>query len=779
MRNIMPVIAANLRKGKGQAISLLVFTLIAALLLSLGLLLMLDFGDFFDRRSEALHAPHYALVEETGLYTSAQEEYLRDHEGVTEVEHEQAVSFFTDISYGGGKAPAYLVFLDAGTRRSMNDLTLVEGEAPVGDKDICLPYLFKAGGGYGIGDDFTTNVGGRALTFKVSGFTEEILFGSFNNQLFQLYLSSLGYDALLALAPGAECVLLRARLNDPAKSEALHADCAKEFVSESDGSRYVISMNWSSAKRMRTLMSGVTSSILVVFASLIVLVSLLVVRFRIRNSIEEGMENVGALKAVGYTGRQLLWATVLQFLLIALVGVLAGIGLSYAVLPAVSHILEQQTALPWRQGFDATTSLLAFASILLAVLAVTWLSARRIRNLQPLAALRQGLATHSFRKNRFPLDRSRGPLSLLLAAKAAVQAKGQAVMIFIIVTAVSFAAAAGLAVYSNLGLNPDMFARLLSGEMPDAAFFVKDSQDAVRVRDAIEGTGEARKVFYYQSALVMIDDREVTDIVAEDFGLLEGSLLYEGRYPRHDNELCVSGTLAAMEGFALGSAVEVAQGNKAADYLVVGLIQTVNSNGMAVAMTIPGIRRIQPGYEPRWLYVYLTDNAEAAGFVDSVSTGFAEELESTVNIQEALDAQVSMYGNIFFTVAVVLVAVTALVIFLTLYLMLKTVILRRRRELGIQKALGFTTMQLMNQFALYFIPVIAAGIAAGGLLGIVGFNSVFVALTKGMGIMTASLPAPVPLTVAVCAGLLVLSYAFALLVASRIRKISAYALVSE
>jgi putative ABC transport system permease protein len=107
------------------------------------------------------------------------------------------------------------------------------------------------------------------------------------------------------------------------------------------------------------------------------------------------------------------------------------------------------------------------------------------------------------------------------------------------------------------------------------------------------------------------------------------------------------------------------------------------------------------------------------------------------------------------------------------------VILRRRRELGIQKALGFTTLQLMNQFALYFIPVIAAGVMAGGLLGIFGFNAIFVALTRGMGIMTASMPVPALLTIATCAGLVVLSYAFALLIASRIRRISAYALVSE
>jgi putative ABC transport system permease protein len=422
------------------------------------------------------------------------------------------------------------------------------------------------------------------------------------------------------------------------------------------------------------------------------------------------------------------------------------------------------------------TSSVAFTLILLAVLVVTWFSARRIRTLQPLTALRQGLMTHSFKKNHFPLDRSRGPLSLLLATKSAVQAKGQTVTIFIIVVALSFAATAGLAAYDNLGVHPDTFAKLLSGEMPDAVFFVKDSQDAARVKDSIEDTGEARKIFYYQNFDILIDEMQVNNIAVEDFDLLEGALLYEGRYPKHDNELCVSGALATMEGYAIGSAVTI----KNAEYLVVGLIQTINGNsGMAVAMTIPGVLRIQPDYEPREIYVYLTDNTKTAEFIDSIDADLAGELESTINIKELMDVQLSMYGDIFFAVAIVLVAVTALVIFLVLYLMLKTVILRRRRELGIQKALGFTTLQLMNQFALYFIPVITVGVAMGGLLGIFGFDAIFVALTRGMGIMTASMPAPIPPTIAMCAGLVVLSYAFALLIASRIRRISAYALVSD
>ena len=785
MKNTLAIIKANLRKGKGQAASLLAFALISALLLSLGLLLMFGFDKVFDRRAEALNAPHYALLEEARLFSQSQIDYLKNYPGVTAVEHEKALSLVAEITYGGGKMPAYFFFVNASAKRQMNDLTLVEGKAPVASNDICLPSMFRAGG-YRVDDDFRMTVADKTLTFRITGFTEEILFGSINNQIYQLYLSDVGYRALADRGLAIECMVVRARLENPADSEKLFLDCIREFFYSKDiegaATLYIQalhSLHYNIVKQMRTMMSSITSIILVVFAALIVLVSLLVIRFRIRNSIEESMTNIGALKAVGYTGRQLLWANVLQFCSIALVGIVAGIGLSYALMPVVSQILEQQTALQWQQGFDPLTSGITLTAILAAVFVVTWFSAYRIKKLQPLVALRQGLSTHSFKKNHFPLDRSRGALSWLLAVKSAMQAKGQMIMIAVIVTVVSFMAVAGLAVYDNLGLHSDTFARLLTGEIPDAAFDANTPEDAKALRSYLEKDENVRKVFYDQDVGIMIGDHTVVNIVVEDFALFEGSMLYEGLYPRHNNEICLSGALANYYNVKIGDSIKVQLGARSVDYLVVGLIQAVNNNGILSAMTVDAYRRLQPDFVPKEMFVYLHDTTKTAELMERVNAKFGSSLESAVNLVELMDAQLAMYGDIFFLVALVLVVVTALVIFLVLYLILKTVILRRRRELGIQKALGFTTLQLMNQLALYFIPVIALGIAAGGVLGALGFNSMFVALTSNMGIMKASMPAPIELTVAVCVLLVVLSYAFAMLIAARIRRISAYALVTE
>ena len=52
-----------------------------------------------------------------------------------------------------------------------------------------------------------------------------------------------------------------------------------------------------------------------------------------------------------------------------------------------------------------------------AVALSTWLSARRIRKIEPIVALRSGVQTHNFKRNHVPLEKTKAPLNLALALK--------------------------------------------------------------------------------------------------------------------------------------------------------------------------------------------------------------------------------------------------------------------------------------------------------------------------------------------------------------------------
>lgn len=182
-----------------------------------------------------------------------------------------------------------------------------------------------------------------------------------------------------------------AKLDEVKNSSAVESG-VREFMNlnsasliAGDMSSMLVAFDIELIEMARCMMATMMAAMMVMFSLIIVAVCLLVVRFRIVNSIEDDMMKIGSLKAIGYTGRQIRLSLLLQYLLIAGVGCIAGISLSYPLLPAVAAVFEQQSGLRWEQGFDPAISIAALLIILLIILIVVLLATRRIKSSIPSA----------------------------------------------------------------------------------------------------------------------------------------------------------------------------------------------------------------------------------------------------------------------------------------------------------------------------------------------------------------------------------------------------------
>ena len=162
-------------------------------------------------------------------------------------------------------------------------------------------------------------------------------------------------------------------------------------------------------------------------------------------------------KEIGFTSRQIILSILLQFIGIAVIGIGIGIALSYMVLPFLSSAYAAQSGMLWNQGFDLTAMLITVSVILGMVFLTSFTSTRKIRKLHPIIALRNGIHTHNFRTNYFPLDRSRGNLNILLSLKANLQNTKQNIMIGLIIAAISFASLFVGIMYYNISINNEVF----------------------------------------------------------------------------------------------------------------------------------------------------------------------------------------------------------------------------------------------------------------------------------------------------------------------------------
>ncbi|MDR2611268.1 MAG: ABC transporter permease [Clostridiales Family XIII bacterium] len=783
MEKIKTLTIANIRKNKGASVSLLILTMIAAALLNIGLVLYVDFGAYFDARAEQLNAPHSTILQSGSISTDEQEEYLREYPGVEEFEKQQVIAGYGDYYMNGSKAPGIIIFADAENEQRMNPPQLIGKSLPLDGGSVYVPYLMKTAGGYALGDSFNVNLAEKELHFTIAGFTEEVTYGAIMNTIYRFYVSGDRYERLSAEFPGQRCCLQSVRLEDSGLGTQIQLDYAREFFYsehiEEASSLFIESISYNAVKTSRTFIPTITSVIVIAFSAILLLISLIVIRFRVINSIEEGMTNIGVLKAMGYGSRTIMASILAQFGGIAAAGGITGIVLSRLVLPALAEVLGAQSAVIWTPSFNFGLAAVTVIIILAAVALISFAASRRIRGLQPLTALRQGMRPHNFRKNRAPLDRAHGPAPVVLALKQLLNNKRQAVMIAMIIAIVSFTSVAAMSIYYNVGVETDEFVSVVAGEVPDAGLMLKDREETDRLIGKLAERPDVRKAFGYQNVNLLTEGYNVAAFIARDFDALDDTMLYEGRYPKYDNEVALNGLLAETLGKNIGDSVTVKQGGAEKEFLVTGIIQLMQNEGVNMIMTYDGLLSVQDDYRFDQIYVYLGEGASPKDFIADIKKSEGDIFSSTVDMGELVDAQFSSYGGIFAVVAVGVLAVTAVVVALALYLVIRTIIIRRKRELGIQKALGYTTLQLMLQTAFIFMPIVAVGVAAGGLAGYFGFNPLFAALTHSVGIIETHLPSPTAWTVSACLALVAFAYLMSMLISGRIRKISPYTLVSE
>lgn len=783
MGKLMMLAAANIRKNKGQTVSLLAFVLIAAVFLQIGLVLYFDYGNAFDERAEELNTPHFALIQSKSITTDEQFAWLNNDPRVTKTERFQAVNADAELEMNGGITIGNVSFTRITDEQRMNPPSFIGEYRPLSEGCIYIPYMMNVTGGYALGDDIKLKMPEGEVTFTIAGFTEEVLLGDMMNQRYRFYVSDSDYQKLIGMGV-RDVWLIQIRMNEVGQSEHVMTEYLEEFFygQDADPSVYLGSRSYIGAKGAKTFMASIIATIVTALALILLFVCLIVMRFGIVNSINEGMTNIGAMKAVGYGNRQIVLSFLLQFGGVTVVGAILGIVVSTLIMPVVANLLEMQSAMVWNPGFNAPFAVITFGFVLAAVLATAFLAARRIFRLHPTIALRGGLLTHSFSKNAAPLDTSHGGLSFLLARKQLRRSVGQSVMITFIIAAVSFASVIGVSAYQNVGVNTMDFFTAMQGEAPDCAVLMSDPEGVLgRVREM----SEVRKAIDYDQGHydLLSDGVSTSALVTGDCSLLEGSMLIEGRYPKHANEIAAGLNFLKIMDKEIGDTVTLEattrqEGAVPGEYIITGLVQALQNDGNFILITGDSMRTLMPDYTCRQIFIYLHEGENISAFLERVQEK-EETITATVDAKEQIDGTFGTFKGLFAALAAAIFGITAVVVTLTLYLVIKTIIIRRKREFGIQKSIGFTTGQIMNQIAVNFIPLVLVGITLGAFGGVAGMNPMFTALMGGMGIARMNLSAPIGWIAAACAALGLLAYGVAMLIAWRIRKISAYALVTE
>jgi len=772
---------ANIRSSKANTLSLFLMFLIAAFLLNLGLLVALNFGNFFDKKLDQLSTSdiYYAIPGQQ--YNQDIEDYLASHSNITAMYKENSLWEPATVSYKGEDREFNFLFNNADNERTLSKWEFVGKHLLTDENSIYLPYFFHSDGTYQLNDKIIFEFKETALEFTIKGFIEDGYYSGVDMGLVGAYLPKEAYEKLNQELedPRYEVVLVFANLKKIGTEieEGIIQRIDTQYLSAADitGSLFVIDLPL--LKFARTGMADIISMIMIIFASIIVTVCLIIVRFRIRNTIEDDIVKIGALKAIGYTGGQIISSIVMQFLIITVLANIVGIMISYPVIPTISDVFAQQSGLNWTQGFDIRASGISLISLLLALMLVIFFVTRRIRKINPIVALRGNITTHHFGKNYLPLDQTKGNLPLILGLKAMLQNMKQSMMIMVIMLSVAFAGVFAIIMFYNSTIDKTYFATVPGMEICNAGALINADSNRDQVKKDIAAMDHVRKVQYVDNIRLKVNGEMVSTEIMSNFNSRETKTVYEGRYPKHDNEVALSGLLAERLEKTVGDYVMVEAEGKERKFLITGLSQGGNMSGASILYD--GLIPILPDFKQQNLHIYLDEGTDAEKIVQKLEKIHGDDLIGAYNADKLIEEGMSSYASIVSQLGIVILVFTIAIVVLVLYFVIHSTLIRKQRELGIQKAIGYTTWQLMNQFSFSLLLPIMLGIAFGSVIGMTQTNAIMSMAQRGMGIMQANYIVMPSWIVMFALATLVIAYLTSMLVTYRIRKISAYRLVSE
>lgn len=772
MRKSVLLACSNLRRAKGQTAAIIVFILLAALMLNLWLMLAMDYKQNFDRYHQKLNAEHVTLCaqgssDEMRAYLV---QTLKADNRTEEYCLDDSMSMVGSFAYHGGEMNTEFVVMEkqAALDRSVGKIEIVEeGKATSG---VYLPMLYQTGD-IAVGKTIEITIGSVRERYQICGFFNSVMAGSHNCSMCELILTDDKYRELEKKGCAPKSTLVSVRLADKWEGEDFEAMLNNRLSAKYPDSR-VLSNSYALVSKSRYISQMICSGVVSAMAFFVLLIALVVIASNIINYIQENMKNLGALKAVGYTSRQLMASLQLQFLGISLIAAALGTGLSYGLFPAVNEMMVSQTGIPYEVRFLPLPLVMVLGVLGGTVAVVVWLSSRRIKNIEPITALRQGMRTHAFRRDHVPLEQTGLPLDLALSLKATCSGIKQNVTVCVTILVISLIVVFSAVMTENMIKDMTSFLDLIVGETADSCVNVNKEMEDVFLRK-IKEDERVKNVYLYHSAEVRhVGGVGLMATLCDDFSAVNNrDVCVEGRFPKYDNETAIAVKYAKEKGFKIGDEISLTVEGKKAAYIISGFTQISNNLGKDCLLTRAGYEKLGKLSDLSY-YLNVKENVDIDDFNEDVENRFSGDINTALNISSIIEGTASVYVSLMTIIVVAIFILSVIIIAFVLYLLVWTTMNNRKQDYGIMKALGFTTGQLIFQTAASFMPAAIVSTAVGLMISSLVINPLTALFLNGIGIVKCTFTVPVGFVTAAGAGLVLLTFAIACLLSLKIRKIA-------
>ncbi len=759
---------SNIRKGKNHTVVIFLLILLASIMLNLWLMLSTDYKQNFYCTHDRLNAEHVSFIatDNGNKFKDFISETIENDKRTEIYELSDALYSGLSFQYNGGEISMNGVILSKTEADSKKVGQLEFFDAEEDKSGIYLPIIFKSED-IQAGKTITVDFGSNTEEYSVCGFFNSVMMGSNNCVMTEFVLTDDKYSELKASGFIA-ATLCSVRLYNPMDGESYQTSLAKTVSAENIGFN---ANYYELIAQTRYVSQSICSILICVMALITLLISVVVIMSNISNYIHENMKNLGALKAVGFTSSLLMGSLLTQFVSVTAMSAVMGTGLSYLVYPALSDMMSAQTGIPYSVRFLPLPAVISLAILMSAVALAVVISARKLRTIEPITSLRSGIKTHSFKRNPMPLHKTSTPLNLALALKTALSNMKQNFVTAVTMLVISLLAVFSCLVFENVIVDMTPMINLIVGEYSDGAV-VTSAEAEDKLLKYMEENKQIKHTYYYTNQPINHNDTQLLASVYEDAEKIGNkSIIYEGRFPKYDNEVAINGSYASANGFKIGDEIRLSVGSKEEKYIITGFDQMTNNLGKDCLITRKGYEKLI--YVDGSCYYFNAHNPDdTEELLSDITEKFGSDVYLTVNQNDMIKSTGGVYAMLMTMIVIAVILLSAVIITFVLYLLVKTLLNNKKQDYGIMKALGFTTGQIMVQTALSFMPSIVISTAIGITLSCFAINPLMSIFLSGLGIVKCSFEVPYLLSSIVGIVVILMSFGIACMLSRKVKKIS-------